>query len=200
MKKVLLIIYLFVARLVFGQQIPETNIAVHISNNDKTIVAEVRPLKSLPTPEPSNYYYWYSSNVIHQTQGGYSGKLLNGTYNEYYPNKNIKEQGAFNKGLKNGTWKSWDDNGNLKQLFTYCNGQKTGPFSIYNETGLLVQSGKYSNDQLDGKITFYSKDSTRVVTYKNGKTVMASQHHFWDKFNFLKKKNGKPTTAKAQKK
>jgi len=59
------------------------------------------------------FYYWYEANEIHMTQGGYSGKLLNGVYTEYYKNKNLKTQGGFKNGLKDGHWKSWNTDGVL---------------------------------------------------------------------------------------
>lgn len=188
MKKLLFIICLSITHTLFAQQIPELGISmVHITGNDKNIIAEVKPLKSDPSSNPSSYYYWYSAGIIHQTQGGYSGKLLNGQYNEYYLNKSLKEQGAFNKGLMNGVWKDWDENGNLEELYTYHNGEKTGLFNLYDEKGAITETGTYNKNQLDGKITFYSKEGTKIVKYKEGKVVPPPTHTFWDKFKSVNK-------------
>ena len=42
------------------------------------------------------------------TQGGYNGRLLNGDFRVFYPNKNLKENGNYQFGLKEGTWISGD--------------------------------------------------------------------------------------------
>lgn len=189
MKKILLIIIcIFITQVSFGQQIPEVGVTVvHLNTVDKNIIAEVYPLKSDPTPNPSNYYFWYGAGTIHQTEGGFSGKLLNGKYSEYYPNKNLKAQGSFKKGLKNDIWKSWDENGNLKELTTYHGGEKTGLFNLYNEKGELIQTGYYKNNQLNGRVIFYNKDSVKVVRYKDGKVAPSSAHKFPGSIKFINK-------------
>ena len=189
MKRIcLIIICAFITHISLGQQIPELGLTiVHINGTDKNITAEVKPLKTDPIPDPASYYYWYGAGIIHQTQGGYSGKLLNGKYNEYYLDKNLKEQGTFRKGLMDGIWKDWDDNGNVQELYTYHNGEKTGMFNLYDEKGTLIQKGNYHKNQLDGKITFYNKDGVKVVKYKDGKVVPPPAHKLGDKFKFVKK-------------
>jgi antitoxin component YwqK of YwqJK toxin-antitoxin module len=188
MKLPLLIAGLFITISSFGQKLPEVGTNVRINEADKTIVAEIRPVNSTPSMDPSNTYYWYGSGLIRHTQGGYSGRLLNGTYSEYYLNKNLKEQGAFTKGLKTGTWKTWTENGVLKQLYTYQFGVRSGFFSLYDDAGKPIQSGNYDSNELNGEITYFSKDSVRVVKYKNGREQPKKQpSHFFDKLNIFKK-------------
>ncbi|GAB3909915.1 toxin-antitoxin system YwqK family antitoxin [Mucilaginibacter boryungensis] len=182
------ILLLLIPRILLAQKLPEIGTNVRIIESDKTIVAEIKAVNSTPSMNPEKIYYWYGSNNIHHTQGGYSGHLLNGAYNEYYLNKNLKEQGTYTKGLKSGVWKSWSENGALKQLFTYNKGVKSGPFYLYDDLGKVTQAGNYDENELEGKVKFYSKDSVAVVKYKHGKP-MPNQHikSFWDKLNFLKK-------------
>ncbi|MES2275321.1 MAG: hypothetical protein V4592_04815 [Bacteroidota bacterium] len=188
MKIPALIFSLLIGFTSFGQKLPDIGINVRINEGDKTIVAEIRPVNSTPSMEPASTYYWYGSGLIHHTQGGYSGRLLNGAYNEYYLNKNLKEQGLFNKGLKTGIWKAWNETGVLRQLFTYRTGIKSGAFSLYDETGRLTQSGNYDNNELNGKITSFHKDSATVVIYKNGSAIPKKQpSKFWDKLNIFKR-------------
>jgi hypothetical protein len=106
----------------YAQKMPEINYNVRISEADKTIRAEINPIGSKPVAKPGLYYYWYGANIIHSTQGGYGGNLLNGQYNEYYLNKNLREQGIFKKGLKDGTWKAWNEDGTLSSTATWKNG------------------------------------------------------------------------------
>lgn len=113
MKKIMLLLSLILPCLASAQQVPGfgTN-KVRIVQPDKIIEAETQPLTA-PRPKARLFYYWYSSNQIHSTEGGFSGRLLNGSYNEFYLSRNLKEQGAFDKGLKNGTWKEWAEDGQL---------------------------------------------------------------------------------------
>ena len=122
--------FLFVALSMFvlsaqAQKMPDAGLnKVRISTADKTIVADIDPVLSNPSSKSALFYYWYGSNEIHVTQGGFSGKLLNGQYTEYYPNKNLKEQGQFKKGLKNGLWKAWNGDGLLLSTTKWNNGMQ----------------------------------------------------------------------------
>jgi hypothetical protein len=89
---------------------------------DKIIVARTEPVASDPSVRPGLFYYWYSAGAIHSTQGGFSGKLLNGEYTEYYPDRNLKEQGHFKKGVKDGVWHSWNEDGTLAATVTWRDG------------------------------------------------------------------------------
>jgi antitoxin component YwqK of YwqJK toxin-antitoxin module len=124
MKKILTILLFFTTYSLFAQKYPEIGLyKVHIALPDKTIVAEIEPVSSKDNIKTDRFYYWYSSNEIHFTQGGYSGKLLNGMYNEFFLNKNLKQQGTFKKGLKDGTWKSWNEDGSLNEISKWKNGR-----------------------------------------------------------------------------
>jgi hypothetical protein len=114
-------------------------------------------------------YYWFSGNQINITQGGYSGKLLNGDYEDLYNNKNLKTTGAFEQGLKTGTWKNWTEEGILKDQFSFHAGQKNGPYFKYDSLGKVIEKGFYQDDLLNGKQETVSGDSTTVVYYKQGK-------------------------------
>ncbi len=183
-----LLILIAVNFAAYGQKIPETGINVRITQADKTIVAEIKAVNAEFKINPAATYFWYGSNTIHQTQGGFSARLLNGTYNEYYLNKNLKEQGVFNKGLKTGLWKDWSENGLLLQTVTYSKGIRSGPFLLYDETGKPKQSGKYKNNEFEGPISTFNKDVVSVTLYKNGKAVPnKATHSFWNKLNLFKK-------------
>lgn len=86
---------------------------------DETVTAFTKPVKKKIEPNISKNYYWFSAHAIRITQGGYSGKLLNGPYTTVYLNKNLKEQGSFKDGLKEGNWRTWYPNGNLKETVAW---------------------------------------------------------------------------------
>lgn len=115
MKYIILTIFCLFFISAYAQKMPAYGVdKVRITQSDQSIVAEL-------SPQPSNFkaksnlrYYWYSANAIHDTQSGYSGRLLDGLYSVFYVNKNLKEQGTFKKGLKNGVWKHWKEDGSLQ--------------------------------------------------------------------------------------
>jgi antitoxin component YwqK of YwqJK toxin-antitoxin module len=182
MKKLLFLI-LLIPLYTAAQRLPyEAMLKVRITEADKTTVAEIRPVDDEPNIATDRLYYWYSANRIHQTQGGYSGKLLNGLFEEYYFNKNLKTQGSFKKGLKSGIWKSWNDNGSLNEEMTWKNGLKNGHFYQYDSAGHLKETGKYKNDLLNGKVTQINEKGTEEITwYKKGVVVKSRTKPFWKK-------------------
>ena len=123
MKKILFIFFVIFSISANAQKLPDFGFnKVRIAEDDKTILAEIIPVNSNPKAKAHLFYFWYSANLIHVTQGGFSGKLLNGSYSEFYLNKNLAEQGAFKKGLKNGIWKSWNEDGTLNQVTRWKDG------------------------------------------------------------------------------
>lgn len=123
MKRTIVLLFLLFAGSVYAQKLPAFGFEkVHITEADKIIQAEVIPVNAEPRIKPGLFYYWYSANAIHATQGGYSGQLLNGVYTEYYLNKNLKEQGNFKKGLKDGSWRSWNEDGSVNKVSFWKNG------------------------------------------------------------------------------
>ncbi|WP_052496118.1 toxin-antitoxin system YwqK family antitoxin [Pedobacter lusitanus] len=116
-------------------------------------------------------YYWYSNNQIKITQGGFSGKLLNGLYSSYYDNKSLQEQGYFKMGLKTGEWKSWTEDGQLISDVTFYNGVPEGDFYKYDGHGKLLEKGRNVNGKLEGEFVKYQGDSSVSVKYKNGVVV-----------------------------
>lgn len=193
MKILLLITCLFGASITYAQNIRDYGVTkVRLNDPGRSVVMEILPT-SKPKLKSDRLYYWFSGNVIHTTQGGFSGKLLNGKYDEYFPSKNLKEQGKFLKGLKNGVWRTWDENGTLNQEVMWKDGMKDGPFSLYDDKGIIKQSGTFSQNQLEGKILFYhGKDSVETKTFKAGVPLLpvAPSPSLWQKFKrfrFLKK-------------
>lgn len=149
---------------------------VTINQANQTLVFFTEPVKHDITPQQNKIYTWYSANQINATQGGYSGKLLNGLYTAYYLSKNLSQQGVFKNGLHKGSWKQWYSNGNLKEIINWKAGIKTGHFKQFNDKGEITQTGNYTNGLLNGKITTYlTKDSITVNRYKKGLVIPETQ-------------------------
>ncbi len=141
---------------------------VIVNQGDHTIVAYAKPVDQISL-DIDKRYYWFSSNQIKSTQGGFSGKLLNGSYQEFYPNKQLKESGFVTKGLKAGLWKSWDRTGQLQNDYNWNSGRRNGVYHIYDSTGIVFEVGRYRNDLLNGKQKLFHGDSVKVVLFRNGK-------------------------------
>lgn len=190
MKTPMLFIMMLLSFQCYAQKMPDYGLYnVRISDTAHSIHTQVNPVALLPKPEPGVDYYWLGGNVIHQQQGGYSGKLLNGVYEEYYKNKNLKTQGAFVAGLKNGLWKSWTENGRLTQEVSWDNGRLTGKFSLYDAAGREIQSGYYADGLKEGRVRMYEgTDSARQVMYKHGNVVIPKKNNFLRRINVFKRK------------
>ena len=144
-------------------------------------------------PEGNKFYYWYANNTISITQGGYSGRLLNGLYSDFFLDKNLKEEGTFDDGLKEGLWRSWFPGGLLESSLHYSKGILKGGFSRYASSGKLLQEGNYKNGKLHGSVINYdSSDSTQINKYKNGtlQQVRIKKNRI---LNLLRRKSNKST-------
>ncbi|MBD1363815.1 hypothetical protein IDJ77_08325 [Mucilaginibacter sp. ZT4R22] len=157
----------------FAQEIPETvPTKVRINGADRNLVFEVKATAGHIITDTELNYYWYASNAVHNTRGGYSGKLLNGEYAVFFPGGSLKEQGGFKNGLTDGVWKSWTDQGLLISFITWAKGRKWGAFTTYDAAGKIVQQGNYINNLLDGELRNYiSADSVQYLYYRNGVPV-----------------------------
>ncbi|PWG78043.1 toxin-antitoxin system YwqK family antitoxin [Pararcticibacter amylolyticus] len=176
---------------------------VTINNPGETISASVKPQKGRVRTDPDKQYTWYSAGKLHVTQGGFSGKLLNGPYSSWYEDKNLKEKGEFRGGLRQGTWNTWAENGVLRETVTWWAGVRDGKFSEYDSTGKLLKKGSYRNGLLHGDLwTYVSKDSSTVSYYRNGKPAVKKKIKLNVKKlvpGFLKKKDVKKDKPKGEK-
>lgn len=157
----------------------------------KAVFRVQSPDKNPPAVEMGLKYAWFSGNRINWTQGGYSGKLLDGLFTEYYENRALKTQGYFQMGLKTGEWKSWTEKGLPDSVVNYSNGRLNGRFERFDKLGILHETGKYRNGLVDGKLERrVSADSVLVIRYKNGKIrpEKPSKVQIWAKKIFMKDK------------
>lgn len=150
MKSILTALFLLISCSLYAQNFPDDGLdKVRIVESDKVIKAEIKPLIAKPNPKTDRFYYWYSGNAIHHTQGGFSGDLLNGLYNEYYLNRNLKAQGTFKRGLKDGVWKSWNEDGTLKETATWKDGLIfTGTSPTFLQKVNIFKKKKVQTDSL----------------------------------------------------
>lgn len=135
---------------------------------DHTVVTYVKPADKVHLSD-KNLYYWFSAGQVNVTRGGYSGKLLNGKYQDFYMDKSLRESGKFDRGLKTGEWRNWTNTGQLAATYSFKQGKKQGHYVKYDSTGRALEKGTYRDDLLDGRLESLAGDSTVVTWYKAGK-------------------------------
>jgi antitoxin component YwqK of YwqJK toxin-antitoxin module len=128
------------------------------------------------TVRPDRTYHWYKSDTILATSGGYDGRLLDGAFTVFYPDKNLEEEGLFRNGLRTGEWKIWYPGGKLHSIVHWEDGIKAGAFTEYDIQGLKLREGYYKNDYLSGKVREHMPNGRdTVIVYKDGKPAMPKQ-------------------------
>lgn len=200
------IIFLFPV-ITFAQRIPDLDLTsrVVVNKTDETIYTHVNSDKPNFTPKISNTYFWFSAGQIKSTQGGYSGKLLDGGYESFYPDKTLKEKGAFKNGLKDGEWRKWYPSGNLKEIKYWNKGKDEEKFIILDEQGRKLKEGRMKNKLFYGETYEYlPNDSVSVTKYQKGEAVRKKESLIKNKFKYYykrlfgKKENTKVINASTQ--
>jgi len=124
--------------------------------------------------QPAKIYFWYRPDTILMTKGGYSGRILDGSYKEYFPDKNLKVKGQFAKGLKEGEWTFWHPNGQMREVEHWKAGFKQGLVIKYNNQGAKIAQEFYKNDLRKGmQLQFNAaKQTFDTAFFKNGIRVI----------------------------
>lgn len=124
---------------------------IHIVDSTEEITADIVPVKNDPKIKNDRYYFWYYNKVIHSTQGGYTGQLLNGHYIAFYPDKNLKEEGNFKAGLKDGEWKTWNPKGDLTNVTNWSDGiEVQGDQSLWKKIPFINKSNQQGQSKGSG--------------------------------------------------
>lgn len=171
-----LIVLLLFTNTVFGQMKPKEMYTIYVNYPDYSIKATVsNNVKKIDAKE-SLSYYWYTSNKILETKGGYEGKILDGPYTSFYLSSNLKEKGQFKKGLKNGEWITWFEGGKIHEISTWKKGLKCGVFKTFDDKGNLILEYNYADGKLNGYQTEYKDE--KVISkkrYKKGLEIIPKE-------------------------
>lgn len=152
------------------------------------------------------FYYWYKAQKVMSTQAGSSGILLHGTFEAFYPNKQLSNKGYFKRGLKHGKWMYWREDGTLCRIEQWVNGLQRGEQLFFDEKGVQNESIDMSrlgshrkvadslvvsdNDGVKQRLTIYNDRNEvirteckkhgvlhgKVVHYENGKKVRTEKY------------------------
>lgn len=170
--RLLTVIFTFYSVSLFSQLKPEKSFDIYVNTPENSIKTGVLNSNKRVHPRENVTYYWYTSNKIMQTQGGFDGKLLHGNYASFYLSNALKEKGCFKNGLKCGEWTTWYENGKMSEVIHWKNGKNSGICKAFNEKGELLKVYKMKNNKLHG--TFVQYDGGKVIStkqYKNGKLI-----------------------------
>ncbi|MCV9932930.1 hypothetical protein OIU80_11625 [Flavobacterium sp. LS1R47] len=121
-------------------------------------------------PKENKTYYWFKGGLIHESQGGVTGDLLNGKFTKTYHNNKLAKQGEFKNGLRVGVWKTWHTNGVLATTQDWYKGLRSGKFFRYDENGNLIENGKFTADIKTGK--WINREKKDTLMYKRGGIVI----------------------------
>jgi hypothetical protein len=176
----------------FSDAIPETR---EIVLNAADTIKKIRIFIANPKVkiEDNKFYAWYQKQIVLYTQGAWSGKLLQGKYESFYPNHNLLEQGIYEKGWKVGLWKTWYTDGALKEQVLWKKGLKQGAFEAFAPNGQLVEKGMYKKNLLHGPFSTFANGEESKVKYRKGKIVVKKPT-----FRLFKKKDKATDTPKSK--
>jgi antitoxin component YwqK of YwqJK toxin-antitoxin module len=124
-------------------------------------------------------YYYHHKGGIHQSQGGYTGSLLDGAWESHFSSNVLSTQGIFEQGLKSGTWRYWQPNGKLLREEAWKAGKLHGHFVEYDTDGYPAKMGRYRKGQLHGAVSML--EGGKVVErnrYRKGELVVKRPFRF----------------------
>jgi hypothetical protein len=149
-------------------------------------------------PSENKTYFWFKGGLIHETDYGVAGEVLNGNFKKYFHSNQLAEQGVFKKGLKVGLWKSWYENGKIETTQIWKSGQKNGNFFRYDSNGEILEKGNYKKNLKHGLwIDMIQKDS---LTYKKGSIFLKKKKFSKEeKAKIKQEKNHKKEAVKKNK-
>jgi len=179
----------------FSDAIPETR---EIVLNAADTIKKIRIFIANPKVKikSNRLYAWYQKQIVLHTQGAWSGKLLQGKYESFYPNHNLLEQGTYEKGWKVGLWNQWHADGTLKEQVVWKKGLKHGTFEAFDTRGQLIEKGRYKNGRLQGHFSTFANGAETKVKYRKNKIIVKKPTS--NLFQFLRKKDKSTDSPKSK--
>lgn len=125
--------------------------------------------------ESGKVYASYKNNRIAHTQGISGGKLLHGSYKEYFFEGAIKNSGSFDYGLKSGDWTFYDEEGFLLSSLKYKKGDTISPVLFFNKQGVATDTllSVKALKKLEKKKTKACKKDCRFSLFKKEAKVVS---------------------------
>lgn len=98
---------------------------------------------------------WYRLNGNRFMDFIMSGDSLDGTFNTYHKNNNLKKTGHLKDGRAQNLIKTYYDTGEIMSLFDYKSGRKEGAYTRYYPDGGIMETGARFGSKLGGYIKNY---------------------------------------------
>ncbi|MFT4093082.1 MAG: hypothetical protein QM640_05530 [Niabella sp.] len=164
-RSLLTLLSLFFPGFLFAQYY---NGRIRVDSADRSYIFKITDKKR--STSRFRYYYWFKSGRIHQSQGSYYGKLLNGAYKVVDRDRHLLEEGYFKKGRKAGLWRTWYESGRLKSTWRRRFWFIGSSYNIreYDSNGITTKSGYENKGRFTGSQVEWVNDTARIVRYKNG--------------------------------
>ncbi|KIC93538.1 tetratricopeptide repeat protein [Flavihumibacter solisilvae] len=118
------------------------------------------------------YYHYSGGKFTGKGKTTNNNETFVGDWIFYYPGGNIKSKGRFDsKGELDGPWEYYFANGDLKVQVSYTNGKQNGNEVYYYQNGQVSSRAGYQNDNLEAEGTryFYSGRTHVIANYGDGK-------------------------------
>jgi antitoxin component YwqK of YwqJK toxin-antitoxin module len=152
-------------------------------------IFEIKTEMSQLKTDPFLTYYWYNKTGLHQSQGFYSGYLLDGEFMDIELSGNIIIKGALSNGLKNGIWVVNNKKDGIMQFQTWRNGVQHGKLEEYNSDHQLIKTCSFKNGLQHGWYILYENNIIITKTYfRNGIEVGPNRNKFKQLFTHNKTK------------
>lgn len=126
-------------------------------------------LKDKNLPLNGTYEEWYENGQMRVRENYIDGKL-DGAFERWHPNGKLKERVLFKNGEKEGLREGWHKNGQLWYRENYKNGKLEGVSEEWYDTGELFGRSFYCDGLMHGTSTYWSRDGKilEMNNYKNG--------------------------------
>ncbi|MDA9660522.1 hypothetical protein N9T24_00665 [Flavobacteriaceae bacterium] len=115
---------------------------------------------------------------------------INGTYEEFFNNGDIKLSVEMNSGIKNGEYKSFYENGTLKEFMVYENDLLNGKRISYWVNGLKKEENIFVSGAMRGEnIFYYSNGNIRRKIFFDFEGNRSGEWVEFDRNGIVKEKN-----------
>lgn len=172
-KRITALFMMFIALNCFAQKMKDLKVLNHFSFNNGDFYSEgyLEPSGTHIHTSNKKTYTWFAGGQLHQTQGNYKDRLLDGTYTDSYANKQLAQKGTYKKGLQRGNWSKWREDGTLSFYSHYKKGQLNHYQISYDSVGFPAKRIHYRKGIKQGLEQNYEEGKWKSVgRYKNGKS------------------------------
>lgn len=170
------------------RQATNTN-SIIISLGDTIVNFHLLPIEQQDTRvQLDKTYWWYGSGRLNRTQGGYSGRLLDGAFIVRSAEGRLLEKGVMSAGKRSGEWIQWYPTGSIHSIYNWKYGELHGAFRELWPNGELQRTGRFKNGMLQGQVTQYDeagqavklryhKGEMKTAKVRNGKSIKYRTKH-----------------------